>query len=94
MLIQILIDLEDIIVSSILGLIPSVTLASIPFIGNTVQSSLISFVTYLNAFIDIFPYAEIVWQLFIYGVIPFEIGLITLKFFLGNRTPARGIDMG
>jgi hypothetical protein len=88
MLIQVLIDLEHAIVTGILNLIPSVTLASIPYIGDTIQSTLLSFVLNVNGFIDIFPYACIVWNLFIYGVIPFELAMIGLKFFLGSRTPS------
>jgi len=68
-------------------LLPTATLASIPFIGSTISSTLTSFILWMNAFIDTFPYAEIVWNLFIYGVIPFELALIAMRFFFGSRTP-------
>lgn len=67
-------------------LLPTATLESIPFIGDTIDSTLTSFVLWMNAFIDTFPYAGIVWNLFQWLIL-FEISLLVLKFFFGARTP-------
>jgi len=69
------------------SIMPVATIADIPVIGETITSIMVFAVTHWNSVIDTFPYFDIVWTLFLYIVIPFEIGLIVLKFFLGSRTP-------
>jgi len=34
------------------------------------------------------PYLEVVWNTFLYILIPFEISMIIIKFFLGHRVPS------
>jgi len=44
-------------------------------------------VRYWNSFLDTVPYLQLPWTLFLTVILPFEVVLITLRFFLGNRTP-------
>jgi len=81
-----LIALFNDIVMIILNLIPDSSLASIPIIGDDIQSILLWIVTTWNAFLVTVPYFQIVWDLFIYAIY-FEICIIILKFWLGSRTP-------
>jgi len=87
MLIQTLLMLWERLILAIFGILPQVSLADIPYIGDEIQGTLIAMMTTWNAVMVTVPYLTIVWNLFIWGVIPFEIGLIVLKFFLGSRTP-------
>jgi len=90
MIVNVIIIILQGTLTAIFFLLPTADLSSIPVIGDTIQSTLSSFITYINGFIDIFPYAGIVWNLFIYGIIPFELAIIGLRFFLGSRTPTNG----
>lgn len=93
MLIHALFDMQKTIVEGIfnlIGYIPYIgnaRLDDIPYIGDSIVNTLTTVALTINAFIETVPYFEIVWNLFLFGVIPLEIGLIVLRFFLGNRTP-------
>jgi len=69
------------------GLLPPVDIASIPFIGEFLSSTLITVVQVWNAFVDSFPYAGVAWNIFIWVVLPFEVILLVAKFILGHRVP-------
>lgn len=72
----------------IFTLFPHVTIASLPYIGTFLSSTLITIVKVWNTFIETFPYAKVGWDTFKYVIIPFE-GLMLLgKFFLGSRMPS------
>jgi len=88
MIFNLLIYLVLLIVTSIFSLLPVVTLASIPIIGPSLQSILITMVRMYNSFIDTFPYAETAFNLLIYVIIPFELLMLLGKFLLGHRLPA------
>lgn len=45
-------------------------------------------VSYWNMFLETFPYASIVWTMFLTVIIPFELGMLIFRFFLGSRLPA------
>ena len=75
------------IVGVIFWIIPTVTLASIPVFGQPIVDILTSMIQMWNAFMVTFPYAQTAWHLVLWVIIPFEIGLLVLKFFLGHRTP-------
>jgi len=75
------------VVGYIFSFLPVVTIADIPYIGETVSTTLISFMGIWNAFIDTFPYAGIAWNVFLLAIIPFEILMIIAKFFFGQRAP-------
>jgi len=66
----------------------SVTIASIPFFGEQISSSLVTAIGYWNLGITVIPYFQLPWTIFLYIVIPFEIALIVAKIFLGSRVPA------
>jgi len=87
MLITIFINIILFVVGGIFKLLPVVTIASIPYIGDQVSSFLVTMVTTWNAFIDTFPYAGIAWNVFIYVILPFEALMLLGKFFLGHRMP-------
>jgi len=67
---------------------PEVDIASIPYIGSSVSSTLVTAVSYWNAFMVTLPFMADVWHVFLYAILPFEILMIFLKFFLGNRVPS------
>jgi len=87
MLISAIVSVFIVLMQVIVGWFDVVTLADLPFIGDTVRGFLITMVTTWNAFLVTFPYAVLPWQLFLYGVIPLEITIIILRFILGSRTP-------
>jgi len=87
MLIYLLLELIVSVLFIIFYLLPDAALADIPLIGNSVSSILLTVVRYWNTFMETFPYAQTGWDIFIYVIIPFEIALLTLKLFLGSRTP-------
>lgn len=80
------------IIVSIFGVLfwifPEVTISGIPIIGQPVSDILTVAVQYWNSFMETFPYAQTLWYVFLYMVIPFELGLLILKVFLGSRTPS------
>jgi hypothetical protein len=75
------------LISAIFFLLPVVTIASIPVIGSTLLVILGTMVTTWNAFMITFPYAQVVWQVFLFVILPFEILMIIGKFFLGQHMP-------
>lgn len=87
MIISAIVSVFIVMMQAIVGWFDVVTLADLPVIGSTVRSVLITMVTTWNAFLVTFPYAQLPWQLFLYGVIPLEVSIIILKFILGSRTP-------
>jgi len=84
LILTVIIDL----VSFIFSFVGSVTIADIPQIGTTISNGLLTMVTTWNAIIETVPYLEIVSFIFFWVIIPLEIGLLVLKFFLGSRVPA------
>jgi len=75
------------ILGYIFALLPVATIASIPIIGNSLSALLYDIVGVWNAFLVTFPYAEVGWTAFKWLIV-FELGLLALKFFLGDRIPA------
>lgn len=88
MLTVLLLDLFDILTGLVFSIIPRVDLGDIPILGNYIRDILIFIMGYWNSFMETLPYLIVVWQMFIYVIIPFEIGLLILKFFLASRVPA------
>lgn len=76
------------LLEAIFGLLPVVSLASIPYIGVSLRGDVVWMVGVWNSFMQTFPYAQIAWQVFLYVVVPFELLLLVAKFFLGHRLPA------
>jgi len=87
MIIDLLVNVILALVSVIFVFLPTVTIASIPYVGTQISTTLIWAISTWNAFLVTFPYAEVVWQMFLWVVIPLEIGILIEKFFLGHRTP-------
>jgi len=75
-------------IAMLLSIIPNVTIAQLPIIGPSVDTYLRLAIGYWNTFCGILPYFSLPWNLFINVIIPLEITLLLLKFFLGHRTPA------
>jgi len=88
MIIEMLFSVIVMILAGIFSFLPTVSIATIPYIGETVQGYLITIVQTWNAFMVTFPYAETGWNIFLYVIIPFEIMLMIAKFFFGSRLPA------
>ena len=76
------------ILSAIFYLLPIVSIADIPYIGEGVYNALVSFIGIWNAFMVTFPYAETAWNIFLLVILPFELLLLLGKFLLGHRLPA------
>jgi len=76
------------IISAVFFLFPVVTIASIPLIGTTLSEILLTMTTTWKAFLVTFPYASTAWHMLLWVILPFEIGLLIVKFFLGQHTPA------
>jgi len=91
MITSILINFIMLIVGAIFSLFPTVTVASIPFVGQYINTALVFMVTTWNSFLDIFPYAQLPWHLVLTVIIPMEVSLLLLKFFLGHRLPTNSV---
>jgi len=88
MIIVMLVSLLISLVSVIFVFLPVVTIATLPYVGPAISSTLVTVVGVWNAFLDTFPYAQIVWHVFLFIILPFEILMIVAKFFLGSRVPS------
>jgi hypothetical protein len=87
MIVTLFLNIVIAVIGVIFMIIPTVTLASIPVFGQPITDILTSMIHMWNAFMVTFPYAQTAWHLILWVIIPFEIGLLVLKFFLGHRTP-------
>jgi hypothetical protein len=75
------------VIRVILSIIPNVNISGIPYIGEPVYAVLVNIMGYWNTFLEIFPYSQVVFHVFIYVILPFEFSLLILKMFLGHRLP-------
>jgi len=75
------------IVGLIFVWLPVVTIADIPYLGTSLRVILETVVTYWYGAMETLPYLQIVWDTFILVIMPFEILLLAVKFFLGSRVP-------
>jgi len=66
---------------------PVVSIATIPVVGELTATGLLYLITKWNAVLFLLPYLHTTWVLFLGFIIPFEIGLAVLRFFLGHRMP-------
>jgi len=85
MIIDLLISTVGMILKGIFQFFPIVTLADVPVIGDTIRSLLLTVVKTWNSFLVTFPYSEVVWNIFLFVILPFEGLMIFLKFLLGSR---------
>jgi hypothetical protein len=88
MIINLLINFLLLIFGSLFVFFPVVSISTIPLVGPSIYSSLVFMVTTWNSFMVTFPYAQVLWDSFLYIIIPFEVVMLVLKFFLGHRAPA------
>ena len=88
MIITFLIQLILMTIQIIFDFLPTATIQQIPLIGDIVNTSLNTMIGYWNSFEIILPYAIALKEVFLM-ILTFEIGLLVLKFFLGNRLPAQ-----
>lgn len=89
MIITLILTALGTMLSAMFSWLPTATIASIPVIGSTMNSVLVAAIQSWNTFMETLPYAQISWQVFIYAIVPFELALLTLKIFLGSRTPSQ-----
>lgn len=75
------------LIQGVFSFLPTATLADIPVVGDSVRSILVTAVTSWNSFMQTFPYTIVLWEVFIYVIIPFEFAMMVLKLFLGSRSP-------
>jgi len=87
MLITALFLVWDNFIRAVLSFLPRVDLSDLPIAGPTIQETLLEVIITWNAVMVTVPYLQVVWYVFLFGVMPFELGLLLLKVFLGNRTP-------
>jgi hypothetical protein len=73
------------VINGVLSFLPQVDLYSV--FGFDFGSLLLSVIKIWNAFLETFPYAVVVWHMFIWVIIPFEILMLLGKFLLGHRMP-------
>jgi len=73
--------------ATVMSIMPSVGIQDIPYIGEAVYTYWVLAVSYMHTAFTIIPFTEIVWNSFVYVIIPFEFSLLILKVFLGSRTP-------
>lgn len=89
MIFNLLINFLLLFFGGISSFLPVVTIASIPIAGSFISSVLITAVQVFNAFLGTFPFAIIVWHMFLWVVLPFEFLLLIAKFFFGHHVPAQ-----
>lgn len=92
MIVTILLILLDRILLGLGLIFPRVTLENIWVIGPTLRSVLVTAVGYMNSIFETLPHLEVVWNMFVYVVVPFEIVLWVMKFILGSRTPVNNLN--
>jgi len=92
MIINLLINFLLLAFGTIFTFFPEVSIDSIPFVGQFIYDALVFAMLKWNAFMVTFPYAQTGWYIFIYGIIPFEITLLLLKFFFGHRAPINNVN--
>lgn len=66
--------------------LPNATVLDLPF-GEFIYDALVSMVLTWNAFIDTWPYGIALYQVFVFGIIPFELAVLTIRLVLGSRSP-------
>jgi len=76
-----------IIIGVFFFILPVATISSIPIIGSTISDILYSIIISWNTFMISFPYAQTLWDVFLFVIIPFEISVLILKLVFGSRTP-------
>jgi len=92
MITNLFIDTAVLFIQGVFQFLPVVTLASLPIIGDSIRSILISVVSTWNGVLVTFPYFIVVWNIFRFVILPFE-GLMLLgKFILGSRSPSHQTD--
>jgi len=92
MLIDILIFIIVKLFQTIFILFPEVSLADMPLIGSFLYDFLVLAVRMWNSFMITLPYAKIAWDAFVFVLLPFELAMIVLQFFLGSRSPVKNSD--
>jgi len=88
MIIALLMDFVSGFVAMVFSILPSVTVADIPFVGEFVDQYFTLAIQYWNSFMLIVPYTQIVWDIFLVVIIPFEVSMLFAKFFFGSRLPS------
>jgi len=87
MLIYLILQLIISMLGVIFFWIPNVTMASLPIVGTSIDSTMIWLLGSWNALLITFPYGLVAWNVLRYVILPFELFLLITKFFLGSRMP-------
>jgi len=91
MIINLILSTIVLIITTVFSILPTVTIASIPVIGTTLNSTLITIIQTWNAFMNTLPYAQVVWQCVLI-ILGFELLMLIGKFFLGHRMPDKTVN--
>lgn len=83
MLINYLLQFVDSLLFYVFSIIPVVSLPA------SFQILLISMIRYYNGAITTLPYLELPMELLVYSIIPFELSIILMRVFMGNRSPVK-----
>lgn len=87
MIFNLLLNLILLVFGSLFVFFPVVAIADIPYVGSFLSSTLIQMIQVWNAFLITFPYAVTGWHIFLWVILPFEVLLLVMKFFLGHHVP-------
>ncbi len=87
MILLLLINFVVLIFSTIFIIFPVVTIATIPIFGSFISSMLTLMVQTFNSILGTLPFLVISWSIFKWVIVPFEVFVIVLRFFLGARAP-------
>jgi len=87
MIINLLFNAILLLFGLLFSILPTVTLADIPFFGPEISSNLTIAVQIWNGFLESFAYARSAYWILIIVIIPFELLMLLARFFLGHRTP-------
>jgi len=87
MIINLLFNAVIAIIGIFFTLLPEATLESLPYVGDTIDSTLNSMMWYWNTIIDNIPYLQYSYNVFLWVIIPFELSILIFKVFAGQRTP-------
>lgn len=87
MIVNLLVNFVLLLLGILFVFFPKVYLSDIPLVGDTITSVLATIGGTWAMALDTVPYLELPWNVFLYVIIPFEILLLVMRFFLGNRVP-------
>ena len=89
MIIDAIVNFFEGLFTGVLSYIPTVSIQTIPFVGLTFNSILVSMIHGYFGLIGTVPYLQVVFQAFAFVILPFEFVVLTIKIILGSRVPIK-----